>query len=85
MRRKIYLDYAAATPVDPRVVKVMVPLLSKKFGNTMSLHSFGQIAKQALEESREIVADLMEAKSKEIIYHSAVLRKKNNQTCIKRP
>jgi len=59
--KKIYLDYAATTPIDPRVIKIMLPYLSEKFGNTMSLHSFGQEAKQALEESRELVASLMGA------------------------
>ena len=56
---KIYLDYAATTPVDPRVVKAMLPYFTEKFGNTMSLHSFDQEAKGDLEESREAVADLM--------------------------
>ncbi|MEM7814701.1 MAG: aminotransferase class V-fold PLP-dependent enzyme, partial [Candidatus Aenigmatarchaeota archaeon] len=49
--RRIYMDYAATTPVDPRVLKAMLPYFSKKFGNTMSLHSFGQEAKKALEEA----------------------------------
>ena len=47
--KKIYLDYAATTPVDLRVSKAMEPFFSKKFGNTMSLHDFGQEAKLALE------------------------------------
>ena len=68
MKKKIYLDYAATTPVDHRVVKAMAPFFSEKFANTMSLHAFGQEAKQALEESREVVADLMKAKPNEIIF-----------------
>jgi len=71
------MDYAATTPVDPRVVKAMLPYLSKKFGNTMSLHSFGQEAKQALEESREVVANLMGAKPNEIIFTSSATESNN--------
>jgi len=74
---KIYLDYAATTPVDPRVTKAMLPYFSKKFGNTMSLHSFGQEAKQALEESREMVADLMGAKPNGIIFTSSATESNN--------
>ena len=48
--KKIYLDYAATTPVDKRVLKEMAPYFSEKFGNSMSLHSFGQEAKMALEK-----------------------------------
>lgn len=77
MRKKIYLDYAATTPVDPRVLKAMLPYFSEKFGNTMSLHSFGQEAKQTLEESREVVADLMGAKSSEIIFTSSATESNN--------
>ncbi|MBZ9572013.1 cysteine desulfurase [Patescibacteria group bacterium] len=62
------MDYAATTPVDPRVIKAMLPYFSEKFGNTMSLHSFGQKAKQALEESREVITDLMGGKPNEIIF-----------------
>ena len=75
--KRIYLDYAATTPVDPRVLKAMLPYFSEKFGNTMSLHSFGQEAKEALEESREVVADLMNAKPNEIIFTSSATESNN--------
>ncbi len=71
------MDYAAATPVDLRVIKAMSAYRAEKFGNTMSLHSFGQEAKQALEESREVVADLMGAKSAEIIFTSSATESNN--------
>jgi cysteine desulfurase len=76
-RNKLYLDYAATTPIDPRVLKAMEPYFSEKFGNTMSLHSFGQEAKTALEESREIVADLMGAKPSEVIFTSSATESNN--------
>lgn len=75
--KKIYFDYAATTPVDPRVVKAILPYFNEKFGNTMSLHSFGQEAKQALEESREVVADLIGAKPNEIIFTSSATESNN--------
>jgi cysteine desulfurase len=77
MIKKIYLDYAAATPVDPRVLKVMLPYFSKKFGNTMSLYSWGQEAKIALEKSRKTVADLMGAQPNEIIFTSCATESNN--------
>ena len=77
MKKSIYLDYAATTPVDPRVVKAMLPYFTKQFGNTMSLHSFGQEAKEALEESREAVANLMGAKPNEIIFTSSATESNN--------
>jgi cysteine desulfurase len=75
--RKIYLDYAATTPVDPRVVKAMLPYFSEKFGNTMSLHAFGQEAKGILEESREKVANLMGAKPSEIFFTGSATESNN--------
>ena len=75
--KKIYLDYAATTPLDKRVKKAMEPFLVEKFGNTMSFHSFGQEAKTALEESREILADLMGAKPNEIIFTSSATESNN--------
>jgi len=81
MRKKIYLDYAATTPVDPRVVKAIRPYFSEKFGNTMSLHSFGQEAKEALEDSRGVIAGLMGAKPQEIIFTSSATE--SNNTALK--
>ncbi len=75
--KKIYLDYAATTPVDPQVAKAMSPYFTEKFGNTMSLHNFGQEAKQALEESREKVASLIGAKPNEIIFTSSATESNN--------
>lgn len=75
--RKIYLDYAATTPIDPYVLKAMEPFLKKKFGNTMSLHSFGQEAKEALEESRETIANLLGAKTEEIVFTSSATESNN--------
>lgn len=76
-RKKIYLDYAATTPVDKRVLKAMLPYFSGKFGNTMALHSFGQAAKAALEESRERVASFIAAKPSEIIFTSSATESNN--------
>lgn len=75
--RKVYMDYAATTPVDPRVVKTMMPYLNKNFGNTMSLHSWGREAKSALEDSRETVADLMHAEPEEIIFTGSATEANN--------
>jgi len=75
--KRIYLDYAATTPVDPAVKKAMAPFFSEKFGNTMSIHSFGQEAKLALEQARETVANLMGAKPNEIIFTGSATESNN--------
>ena len=74
---RIYLDYAASTPVDPRAIKAMMPFFDKEFGNSMSLHSYGQEAKMALEKSREIAANLIGAKSSEIIFTGSATESNN--------
>ncbi len=56
MERAIYLDYAATTPVDPRVTEAMLPYFSEHFGNPNSLYSLGRDAYRALEQAREDVA-----------------------------
>jgi len=76
-KKRIYLDYAATAPVDPEVVKVMLPFFLEKFGNTMSLHSLGQEAKQVLEESREIMAKMINAKPNEIVFTSSATESNN--------
>lgn len=74
---RIYMDYGAATPVDPRVLKALSRFPVEVFGNTMSLHSFGQEAKAALEESREILAGLIGAKPQEIIFTGSATESNN--------
>jgi len=78
---KVYMDYAATTPVDPRVLKAMRPYFLKKYGNSMSLHVWGREAKGALEDSRGKVADLMNAESREVIFTSSATE--SNNTALK--
>jgi len=68
--KKIYLDNAATTPVDSRVVKEMLPFFTEKYGNASSQHTLGQEAKRALEQSRDVIAGSIGAKSDEIIFTS---------------
>jgi cysteine desulfurase len=75
--KRIYLDYAATTPIDPRVLKAIEPYFSKEFGNSMSLHSFGQEAKLALENSRAVLAGLINVKPNEIIFTSSATESNN--------
>ena len=77
MPSKIYLDYAATTPVDKRVLEAMEPYFSEKYGNTMSLHSFGREAKEKLEESRENIAKFMNTQKNEIIFTSGATESNN--------
>jgi len=69
--KPIYLDYAATTPVDPRVVQTMVPYLYEQFGNPASRsHAFGWAADEAVEIARERVASLIGADPREIVWTS---------------
>ncbi len=67
----VYLDYAATTPVDPRVVEAMSPCWTEQFGNSSSGHVFGQNAKHAIEQARHQVATLLGADKKEILFTSS--------------
>jgi len=67
---KVYLDYAATTPVDPRVLEVMLPYFSQVFGNSSSVHSYGQQAESALEEARLAVASGLNCEPDEVIFTS---------------
>lgn len=68
--KRIYMDHAATTPVAEEVVKAMLPYFAEHFGNASSIHSFGQEAKAALENSRKIIAKSINAKPEEIIFTS---------------
>lgn len=65
---RIYLDYAATTPVDERVLSAMLPYFREAFGNPSSIHYAGQKAEAAVEDAREIVARCLHAQPEEIIF-----------------
>lgn len=66
--KRIYLDHAATTPLDPEVLKAMQPYFTEYYGNPSSLHSFGREAHEALESARAQVANVIGAKKEEIIF-----------------
>jgi len=71
MKRPVYLDYSATTPVDPRVVDAMLPFLREDFGNPASRsHAYGWKAEEAVEQARAHVAALVNCDPKEIVWTS---------------
>ncbi|HBG74202.1 MAG: cysteine desulfurase NifS [Chloroflexi bacterium GWB2_49_20] len=70
MEKTIYLDYAATTPVDERVLQAMLPYFSHTFGNPSSIHQYGQKAENAIEAARETVAGVLKCRPDEIIFTS---------------
>ena len=78
MKLPIYLDNAATTPLDPRVVESMLPYLRGDFGNPASTtHEFGRIANRAVEEARAQVARLLNADASEIVWTSGATESNN--------
>lgn len=76
--RPVYLDNAATTPVDPRVVDKMVPWLHDNFGNAASRsHAYGWAAEEAIEQARTEVAQLFNADPREIIWTSGATESDN--------
>ncbi len=69
--RRIYLDHIAGTPVHHDVIEVIIPYLKGNFGNPQSLHEFGQEVKNAIDEARQRVANLINAKPEEIYFTSS--------------
>jgi cysteine desulfurase len=66
----IYLDYAATTPVDPRVQAAMRPYFAEDFGNPSSIHRYGQKAEAAVDAAREAVASVLGCSPAEIVFTS---------------
>ncbi|MDH5459422.1 MAG: cysteine desulfurase NifS [Candidatus Bathyarchaeota archaeon] len=76
--KRIYMDHTAGRPVDPRVIEAMLPYMKSLYGNPSSVHSFGQEARQAMEEARTKVAELINAESKESIIFTSGATESNN-------
>jgi cysteine desulfurase len=70
MKSPVYFDYAATTPVDPRVLEAMLPYFSETFGNPSSVHRIGQQAEAALETARETIAACLNCRPDEIVFTS---------------
>ena len=68
--KRIYLDNASTTPIDPKVLGAMLPYLTDKYGNPSSIHYEGRVAKKAIEESRERIAKIVGVKKEGIIFTS---------------
>lgn len=66
----IYLDHAATTPIDPEVLEAMTPYLKEKFGSASTLYSLGREARDAVEQARASVAQLIGARPEEIYFTS---------------
>jgi cysteine desulfurase len=69
--KRIYLDHTATTPLDPRVSAAMQPYFADEFGNPSSVHSFGQRARAALDESRDRLSRLLGARNSELCFVSS--------------
>lgn len=77
MRKRIYLDYAATTPVAPGVFEAMRPYLTESFANPSSIHTPGKEARVAVEEARNKVAQALGANPSEIIFTSCATEADN--------
>lgn len=76
-RNRVYFDYAATTPVDPRVVEAMLPYFTDSYGNASSIHSNGRESKLALENSRKTIANLMNTEATKIYFTSSATEANN--------
>ena len=70
MDRVSYLDHAATTHVDERVVQAMLPYFQERWGNPSSVYSVGRIARRALDESRDTVAGILGCRPNEVLFTS---------------
>jgi cysteine desulfurase len=73
----IYLDHAATTPVDPRVLEVMLPFFSERFGNPSSIYTLGQDARAGLDWARGTIAGLLGCQARELVMTSGATESNN--------
>ncbi len=76
--KRIYMDHTAGKPVDPHVMEAMMLYMKSLYGNPSSVHSFGQEARQAIEEARTKIAELINAERKESIIFTSGATESNN-------
>ncbi len=74
---RIYLDYAATTPTDPRVLEVMRPYFAEVFGNPSSVHGFGQEARAAVDRARRTLAEALGCQPSEVVFTSGATEADN--------
>ena len=67
-KKRIYLDYASITPLEPRVLKSILPYLTKNFYNPSSLYEEGRVARQAIDQARKDIALIFQVKASEIFF-----------------
>ena len=68
--RKVYLDNAATTPMDPQIIEMMSDMMHKDFANPSSSHSFGRKSKTIVENARKVIADLLNTSPGSIYFTS---------------
>ena len=71
MKRSIYLDHAATTPLHPEVLEAMLPYLSENFGNPSGAYALGRQAATAVNEARSSVAEVLGCRTREIVFTGA--------------
>jgi len=77
----VYLDNAATTPLDPEVFEAMKPYMTEFYGNPSSIHAHGRQVRSAIEKSRKMVAELLNAAPAEIFFTSGGTEADNTAIC----
>lgn len=77
MEKRVYFDNAATTPTHPQVVEAMLPYFTQSYGNPSSIYEIGQINKRAIDNARQEVADLINAKPEELFFTSGATEADN--------
>ena len=75
--KKVYLDYAASTPVDAEVMNAMLPYFSEKYGNPGAMHAYGREAQAAIDRARQKIAKFFECEFNEIVFTGSATESNN--------